>query len=429
MSTEREIIQIYKNTRVPLGRGKTHRLPDGTFEVEPPNTYLTASLIHINLPSNKTEACNSTHLELQINNYLTELAFNGAEPETIEGYAQHLKAYVIWLIDNHERFTWDKFGRRKLDKPTYQFWKHLREQEIIKESTARARINVVKAFYEHVIQNKFLNLAAEKSPFKEKWIQRKGNYIHTSDLAIKVTKKTLQQRLNPLTDDEYDVFITELKEMQLYKSLPLLLMVMCGLRIETAASFPSSIIHLDYITNESIKDGLIKGIVLSKENLTDTKNDKPQDLYMPPELMRLLYRFKASDLYQKRSAKFNERNPGFPNDQLPLFISQSGTKSNAALIYSYWKEIRDKIRSKYGISFKHKPHELRATFATRYFRSAMESGHLSSVAIQLVSDWLGHESTKTTLDYVRFVESHKEKRQVQAFIDQRVIRDLNSLLV
>jgi integrase len=93
------------------------------------------------------------------------------------------------------------------------------------------------------------------------------------------------------------------------------------------------------------------------------------------------------------------------------------------LIYSTkpsrWYSFRHRLaRSAPGNVFRHKPHDLRATFATHFLRSALSCyPDQAANALGTVKYWMGHKSENTTMKYIVFLQQNQISDAVAGVMD------------
>ena len=422
---------ILPRVEFPIGNYIVSKQSDGTYSIETPSKTLDVPLVDIDADESELKRKELDYLKYAINAYLIERTWQGAKTNTVDQDALNLQEYARWLLQEDQKHIWCKFGASLSRKPTYGYKAHLQDRIVksdIAPSTANQRIQTVKRFYDFVIRREMIHLEESQRPYIPKSFQfftgRSMRHVKSSDLAIKVPKRAQGESLNPLSDEDYKLFVEELRILPDNKRIPLALMLICGLRIETAASFPSCVVKLEAITKQSEKDDLIRKVMLSPSDGVKLKFDKRHEVFMTPDLMRLLYRYLKSAHRADQVDKYLKIHPAADEERLPLFITQQGNPLSRQSLYKIWQEVKEQVQRKHGAAFEHKPHDLRCTFATRCFRAAKKAGGVTETAISVVQKWLGHESYHTTISYVKFVEQHDELRAIQKYVDQEVYKAL-----
>jgi len=158
-------------------------------------------------------------------------------------------------------------------------------------------------------------------------------------------------------------------------------------------------------------------------SLTKTRGggNKSRVTIIPAWVMQRLYDYTRSARYKKRLSKFKvqcarqreagnegyfKSEDGVDESKEYLFISQTGnpffTKLEA--INTRWNELRHTINVQKGLSLKHSPHNLRATFGIWLFRCLLRAGISSDIALANVSGCFGHEDEDTTLLYLKMAQ-------------------------
>ena len=87
--------------------------------------------------------------------------------------------------------------------------------------------------------------------------------------------------------------------------------------------------------------------------------------------------------------------------------------------YSRWYSFRHRLaRSAPGNVFRLKPHDLRATFATHFLRSALSCyPDQAANALGTVKYWMGHKSENTTMKYIVFLQQNQISDAVAGVMD------------
>ena len=67
--------------------------------------------------------------------------------------------------------------------------------------------------------------------------------------------------------------------------------------------------------------------------------------------------------------------------------------------------------------FKHRTHDLRATYCTYRLSSLLEHGLQKNAVLQMMA-WMGHNSESTIWKYVDYLEREKNVQDATSFLDQ-----------
>ena len=88
-----------------------------------------------------------------------------------------------------------------------------------------------------------------------------------------------------------------------------------------------------------------------------------------------------------------------------LFLSNTGRPIFTELTSNNnrWTEVRNTVSQKLNVSFTHKPHNLRSTYAVSIFRALLKT-HDPEQALSYVSARLGHADLATTLEYLKIAQ-------------------------
>ena len=312
--------------------------------------------------------------------------------------------------------------KMKIDSPTHGFKLYLLEiiakhpneaasPNKIASSTASSYMNTVKSFYEFLIGNKLV----PADGFFEHVVRStgEGRKVNSSDLHIKVPK-TQGPSLRPLPPEKQKDFLMGLQLLPEEHQLAFRMMYYCGLRIYEAATVPALLFDEEVIAKSRAE--FIDGLQIGPHNGCHTKFSKKRPMFMTRPLYEQILDYKCSERYEKRLRKWRT-NYGEEAAIEPLFITPKGHTYTAKTIYSQWHLLKQGLATQ-GTTLDHKPHDLRATFATNYLGAALKH-YPENVdeAIASVKEWMGHEDESTTMKYIRFLSNKKIAIQVADVMD------------
>jgi site-specific recombinase XerD len=373
---------------------------------------------------------NSFLMDLLVNKSLLDVSIYS------RGLIHYFSKLAEWQLD------WYDMPYIQSRKPTYRFKRFLEESYRssdkdmhIAASTGKAYMRAVITFYKFYIRK---GIRFDNKPFEfetisqeiesdETYMQQKRTIIvQTTDLRLKVPKSAagiIPQRLRALTDHEWKILDHILRiERKVLKSehgklikcsLPIeftlifLLMRHCGLRREEALTFNEELLirlvsNIDLQLVVSVEIGPMQGIA--------TKNDKPREIEIPANLVRVLHKYSLSPRYIKRRDLFFDNCT--KDSRTPLFLNQTGNLFPIATINARWSEIRNYMQHKLGSSFTHKPHNLRPTFAVKRLFSLIDAGMTQSLALEHIQTILGHENLVDTFHYLTQIEGNKSPEEL-----------------
>lgn len=343
-----------------------------------------------------------------------------------------LLKYYQFLED--QQLNWDHFPPIKRLKPTYLFRSHLLKsikRGELAYSTANTYMNQVKNFYLWTIHEGYLRIKREQeAPFKMEFVkvQNLGMLAHirptftveTSDLRIKVPKdgdsKNIRP-LSPLNRESLDLLISWLPKTSEELRLQVLLSIDTGMRIEEVATF--SLNALDTATPVAESLHRFELTLCPQSTGVQTKFDKKRRVEISIELLEALSEYQVSERRLSRANKLYRKISQITEDSLvfnhnsieilkrsecyePLFISQQGNPMTRGTIESRWIELRSEIQK--GRSFKHRFHDLRATYGTYRLSDLLDAELGIAESVELLMSWMGHKNETTTWKYLRFLK-------------------------
>jgi len=351
--------------------------------------------------------------------------------------------YKYWSFLEESNLKWDNFPPVKRLKPTYQFRSYLLtlvKKEDLSPSTANSYINHVKNFYLWAMHEGYLQVSNEKeAPFKIEVIQvqNQGTLAHirptisvdSSDLRIKVPKDSQSKNvrpLSPLSRESAAIVASHLHYASQELSLLILLAIQAGLRIEEASSL--TIDALDSATPLAGSEHRYEVLLSRTKTGVQTKGNKDRRIEVSAELLAVLNDYRISERRLHRANKLYEKIEKMHSGELkakqqvnealelcerhePLFVSEQGNPVTSRSTNVRWSEFRTLIQKKEP-NFKHRFHDLRATYGTFRLHDLLGSGLAEVECLELLMGWMGHENESTTWKYLKFLkrkEVFKEK--------------------
>ncbi|HCM0401456.1 TPA: tyrosine-type recombinase/integrase [Vibrio parahaemolyticus] len=356
--------------------------------------------------------------------------------------------YKYWSFLEKSNLRWDQFPPAKKFKPTYQFRSYLLtliEQEELSPSTANSYINHVKNFYLWAMHDGYLQVRNEKeAPFKIEIIQvqNQGMLAHikptisvdSSDLRIKVPKDSQSKNvrpLSPLSRESVTLVASHLHHTSEELKLLILLAIQTGLRIEEASSF--TIDALNSATSLAESEHRYEVLLSPSKTGVQTKYGKDRHVEISAELLGVLNDYRISERRLHRANKLHEKIEKMNNEELqtkqeviealelcerhePLFVSEQGNPVTSRSTNARWSEFRALIQ-KTDPTFKHRFHDLRATYGTFRLHDLLESGLAEVECLELLMGWMGHENERTTWKYLRFLKRKEVFKEKFALLD------------
>lgn len=374
-----------------------------------------------------------------VNSYLMNLLINKSL-EDVSIYSRGLIHYFSKLAE--WQLNWYDIPSIQSRKSTYRFKKFLEESYRSSDedthlagSTAKAYMRAVVSFYKFYIRK---GVRFENEPFEFEMMSvgigndetnmqaKKSIIIQSTDLRLKVPKSgagIVPQKLRALTDHEWKTLdhiirierkVLKSKNGQLTKcSLPIeftlifLLMRYCGLRRKEALTFNEELL-IRLVSNMDSK--VLVSIEIGPKQEIKTKYDKHREIEIPAKLICVLHKYSLSPRYIKRRDRFFDKCT--KDSRTPLFLNQSGELISIGTINARWSEIRNYMKYKLGGSFKHKPHNLRPTYAVKRLFSLLDAGMAQSSALEVIQMLLGHTRLADTLHYLSQLEGKKSPEEL-----------------
>lgn len=139
---------------------------------------------------------------------------------------------------------------------------------------------------------------------------------------------------------------------------------------------------------------------------------------MPRSLYEQILDFTLTEYFERKRIKWRERTFGKELHE-PLFIMSNGRRMSAKAFYSRWYIFRKRVAERLPEGgFNHKPHDLRATFATNFLRSALARyPDQAANALGTVKYWMGHKNENTTMKYISFLQQNQITDAVAQVMD------------
>ncbi len=409
---------VYKNTELSINHNECHCAPvNGNIGTLPTLFHQNGSFNH------------------EANSYLFYQK-SVKDAKDLSPCAQALHAYYQFLED--KGLEWDKFPPIKRLKPTYLFRSHLLKRikrGELAHSTASVRMNQIVNFYKWLMHNGYLRIKNEKeAPFKLEFIsvQNQGMLAHisptftvtTSDLRIKVPKDASSKSirpLSPLSQESLSILTQHLPNASEELRLQTLISTDTGMRIQEVATL--SLDAIDTATSLAESEHRYEIVLSPQSTGVQTKYLKQRRVEISSVLLNKLNEYRTSERRLKRINKLNLKLKGLPvtaanlkqaaveklqlcERHEPLFVSEQGNPVTGKSIEARWVELRTLIK-KTSPSFTHRFHDLRSTYGTYRLNDLLEAGLSSMECMELLMDWMGHNSESTTWKYLRFLK-HKE---------------------
>lgn len=362
-------------------------------------------------------------------NYWFNFQANVKRSKDLNSSCRALKRY--WEYLEKHQLKWNVFPKQKTLKPTYLYRNHDLLQSVkegnLKASTASLYMNHVIKFYEWAAYEKLIDINEENKPFDVEYVQvkpygmmswaSKPFAVRSTDLKIRVPKRSETQKLSPLSEEEIKAYIELLESMSIEFQIHQYLQLLSGLRISEACTFPEELVF-----HCSPSQNLVE-VEIGPHLGVKTKYGKTRKIEINSTVMNMMHRYLVSERRQNRIRK--SKNLPQP---LPLLLNRNGNSYETSTIYEQFYRLKGRIRAlPEHIHFSHQPHDLRSTYGTYRLDSllAPEVGMTPVDALTLLMGWMGHNDEKTTWKYLRYLKTKELKKQSLSKLDQIVEKVLN----
>ncbi|ADN75790.1 hypothetical protein Fbal_1586 [Ferrimonas balearica DSM 9799] len=383
--------------------------------------------------------------------------------------AKALMHFFTFLEDHG--LQWDHMPRPRNLRPLYRFRDYLQalhdqvldpetNKRSLASSTAKAYIGAVTAMYVYWLGHGkvFFRDPCRFRVIKVKDERMLGHIngsikVLSNDLKIdakdKKERHLMPSKLRPLKQTEaepdLDVLFQALeqgrgyaKENGVYKQtaismetrLGVMLSLYTGMRIGEVLSFSSELVRFPKPGELAIEISIGPGVCC------DTKNGTTGVIKIPAWLMRQLAIYKHSQRYRTRLAEFNSKNTDDKHKLRypPLLLNRDGVKYEGGSFNARWGEIRRAIHLDFGLtSFKHKFHNLRATYAVNLLTALLAATHpmdhpkfpgepmfTRDQALAEVQARLRHSSLDTTSLYLKHWDDENLGRKADRIHEQEL---------
>ena len=371
------------------------------------------------------------------NAYLMHLKIN-RDQSCVSAQSRALLHYFSFL--DEIGMQWNEMPIRQNKRPTYRFKRHLETMHRsvdpdsqLRASTCKTYMRCIVNFYKHFLMK---NQKFENPPFEHELINVRIDAsassmkasqtvsVHTTDLRIRASdntsKNNIPNQLMSLSTHEWEqldivlrfdrrvIKILDCEEvvikLPIEFSFVFLLMRYSGLRREEVITLREN--HVFNPSKEQLRKGYVN-LKIGQFNGVETKYGKIREIEVPTLLLKKLYEYINSPRYIKRREKYE-------GDKLltPLFLNTKGSLIVSGTVNARWGEIRKAMEKKLGFKFKHKPHNLRATYAVNRLKALMDSGIPQSDALTFVQSKMGHSNLATTLHYMKQTEQEASGDEV-----------------
>ncbi len=368
------------------------------------------------------------------------------------------------IFTEEKGIDWLDFsGRRLTSRPTYRYFKHLVEQRGMSARVVNQYTSDVYQLYKFISKNwhdipmeRVDSVKTVKVFFETHTGSRSVEQLKRSQ--TKPTPPTPQvaigyvrdsgEVLRPLQDTE----LAELKaiingpQWSPIERLIMLVPIMTGARKQSVLTI--RVKHIDRLVKEGQKQGNFYELYAGPGTQIDTKNQKPQKLKLPSQLVHELHVYAHCPQAKARRKKFQNRykleNPGLKkiaDEDLYLFLSDQGNCYFMAKNDPRYPMLKSPPRGQVVDTLKRKLfkeasenfprdfyyHWLRATHALLLWKSLeprIESGvYTQSEAIGIIQNRMHHQNRETTENYLKLFLNMDKKLIDQELFEEFLLPD------
>lgn len=360
------------------------------------------------------EGCVDTQLQKLINIFLMHKASTNKD---IGSISRALFIWLTWLeVEGLDAFTPHILHYKS---PTYAFKEYLliriHDVKDLSHSTANSYLNAIKNFYVFLDGNKILPL---EGFFKHELSMTRRGTVSSTDLRIKKINNH-ESSLNPLKQRDVDRLLEVIELMPDRDKLLISLLLGCGLRGQEARTMNALLFNEDtLIESDSF---LIQDIIIGNKTGVETKFLIDRELFITKPLYEQVLDYIDSKDYQNSLSKYKAKFT-YDSKYLPLFLTNNGNLLNKQAYYNIWNKFKELYKREYKTEFKHKPHDLRATFGTSLLQIlSKETGDVLA-ALGVVKVALGHKDESQTLKYAKYLTHSKMLNRAAQILDEHAVK-------
>lgn len=409
---------------------------------------------------------------------------NGKE-STIQKHSESIEEFFKFC--SQKKIDWKVIPRNKRNKPGFLYSKHLKilvENGQLAPSTAKRKMSAVIQFHRYCEEEYGTDFFVNP-PYTNKlaiFTDQKGikRLALTQDEQIRYAKENSIEdelyiedggRLKPLTADEQYVLHEVLNSEKLKSNIEMryifMTALLSGARLQSVLTMSVKDINMHIDLPEGVSD--VNHIVKAgrgKDRITDSKNDKPINIYIAYSWIEKLKLYVESKRYAIRRERYF-KNVGIENptviqmEEAYLFLTNRGTpyydrksdlkkfnpnntrtkpREGGGVHDFLSKYILPMMLEKLGADYRFHFHDLRATFGVN-LRDALREEYgeaMSDHEIEKqIQSRLSHNDITTTRKYVKYSPKrtkvlsleriYREKIGMSKLTDQQVKDSLKSL--
>ena len=332
-------------------------------------------------------------------NYLMNLRTSGIEDVAFD--ARALRLYFDFLLMNG--LYWDEGDKEDYRRPTNRFSEYLSsiyKDGYIAAKTAIGYFNAVMRFYKYHISLGHKFKYSVPVEFNRKVIKKYDNDLtsHISGLEIvldvakcrpRISTNDKRRELHPILGKEGEVFRQVLSQYASYElKMMCALAVTSGLRASEIADLRVDM--LDDYANEKFWE-----LNLGPSVGHSTKLDSELPVIVSGSMIAKLIAYNKSRRYLARAKKIKHA-------RAYVFLTQSGKAYDQKTISTLFGDFITRYVKPIFPSFRHKFHDLRATFGVVTMKSCLDKGVAASDALAFTKTQLRHKNIKDTMHYLQY---------------------------
>ncbi|WP_144962050.1 site-specific integrase [Pseudomonas oryzihabitans] len=400
---------------------------------------------------------------IEANSYLLHFVAKSSDKKRPTDNARRRAAKLIdyLLFCEEVGLDWLDFsGARPSSRPTYRYFNFLRTRGDLSAAVVNQYTGVIYDFYSYVSKNwcnldmgrvdrlthfnLILNGAYGSKVLRRTKRAQTQATAPTSSVAIGYVRDEGED-LRPLTNKELAEFLRVIQrdDWSVLERLVLFFSLMTGARKQTVLTLRLK--HLKRFEGKPDANGTYS-IFAGPGTGIDTKNDKPQRLYVPSQLAQELLVYSNSPVAARRRVKFRENwrreHAGlseFSEDDIYVFLSDQGgcyymaaddprysfvrTPPKGQVTENLKKKLLTHVDSNFPRDFTF--HWLRATFAFQLYQRLqplIASGTMRyGEEISFIQARMHHRCRETTERYLKLFVMHSDKLLAQEAYEEYLL--------
>ncbi|PML77554.1 tyrosine-type recombinase/integrase [Enterovibrio norvegicus] len=407
----------------------------------------------------------------EANSYLISLVKNKHEMQRPTEDVRRKAAVILdyRLFCDAEGIDWLDFsGRRPSARPTYRYYQYLRDVKALRPRVINQYTGYIYYFYEFIAEHwseHRIDMTRVDTAETVRVFFKHSNRVSSKDvLARSQTQKTPPKALTPLgyVQDDGELLrplsleqwsevlsIINSNNWSPLERLIVLFSAMTGARKQTVLTI--RVKHIRFLEkSKPSTDGTYR-LRVGAGTIVDTKNNKAQIIYLPPQLVNELVVYchceNSMSRREKFKIKYKEKYPnlkGLIDDDIYLFLSEQGncyfmgkddprypivkSKPTGQMVDNIKRKIIRSASESFPSEFYY--HWLRATFAYLLWialKKYITSGELDyATVIGVIQNRLSHSQRETTENYLKLFRNVNIRHESQGLFEDYIFEAIDA---